>query len=127
MEKIIQIIRGWFQKLSAVQKKRFVIICTAVFAGILVFSVLMTMRRPPAEDVPQAPGRISIHSPIPVEELFLPDEPDFIPGVLLERDRRQSWTEDDVAEFWQDPLRFGEEQWRVSIESAADEILERVP
>lgn len=70
---------------------------------------------------------MTIFYPIPAEELFLPDEPDFLPEVILERERRSSWTEQDVSEYWQDPLKFGEEQWREKIEAAIDVFLERVP
>ena len=89
----------------------------------------MSMRSPSGEEHAEgmAPERISIFSPIPVERLFLPDEPDFIPEVILDRDRRQSWTYDDALEFWQDPLRFGEEMWRENIEAVVYELLERVP
>ncbi|MDR1251993.1 MAG: hypothetical protein LBK62_07475 [Treponema sp.] len=72
-------------------------------------------------------GDLSRRFVIPPEELFLPDEPDFIPGVLLERERRTSWTAEDAAPYWQDPLRNGEEQWRERLEAAIDELLERVP
>jgi hypothetical protein len=47
--------------------------------------------------------------------------------VLFDRDRRTSWTEQDAAEYWQDPLRNGEEPWREKIETAVDEFLERIP
>ena len=129
MEKIIQAIRDWFQKQTAVQRRRFIIICTAVFAVILTLSVFIYMRNSTAEEPENAdaPVKITIYSPIPIEELFLPDEPDFIPGVIQERERRQSWTEDDAAEFWQDPLRFGEEQWRKNIEDTVNKLLESVP
>ena len=136
MKKIIQAIRNWclqrsfqYQKQTAVQKRRFIIICTAVFAAILTISVFISMKNSAAEeDEPfYAPEKITINSPIPIEELFLPGEPDFIPGVIQEREKRLSWTEDDAAEFWQDPLRFGEEQWREKIEAAVNELLERVP
>jgi hypothetical protein len=64
---------------------------------------------------------------IPPEDLFLPEEPDFAPGILLERERRTSWTAEDAEPFWQDPLRNGEEQWRNRIETVIDDLLERVP
>ena len=64
---------------------------------------------------------------IPVDDLFLPDEPDFVPGVLLEREQRATWTADDAAPLWQDPLRNGEEPWRDRIERTIDEIMESVP
>ncbi|MCL1930496.1 MAG: hypothetical protein FWF55_01670 [Treponema sp.] len=64
---------------------------------------------------------------IPADDLFLPDEPDFVPGVLLEREQRAQWTADDAAPLWQDPLRNGEEPWRDRIERTIDEIMESVP
>jgi malate synthase len=76
-----------------------------------------------ASDRPGAPQRAII----PPDEIFLPDEPDFVPGVLLERERRVVWTEEDAAPFWQDPLIDGEQQWRDRIEKTIDEIMENVP
>jgi len=64
---------------------------------------------------------------IPPDDLFLPDEPDLIPGILLEREQRAEWTADDAAPLWQDPLRNGEEPWRDRIERTIDEIMESVP
>jgi len=64
---------------------------------------------------------------IPADDLFLPDEPDFVPGILLEREQRAVWTADDAAPLWQDPLRNGEEPWRDRIERTIDEIMESVP
>ena len=64
---------------------------------------------------------------IPPDDLFLPNEPDFVPGVLLEREQRAVWTADDAAPLWQDPLRNGEEPWRDRIERTIDEIMESVP
>ena len=64
---------------------------------------------------------------IPPEELFLPDEPDFVPGVLLDREQRSMWTADDAAPYWHDPLRSGEQEWRDRIERTLNEIMENVP
>jgi len=74
--------------------------------------------------VAAAPARQGYIAP---DELFLSDEPDFIPGVLLEREQRATWTADDAAPLWQDPLRNGEEPWRDRIERTIDEIMESVP
>jgi len=125
-EKIILPVKDWFQKLTAVQKRRLVLICTAVFSLLLTLSVIISMVKK-AEKSPAEHERITVISPIPAGELFLPDEPDFIPGVLPERERKTVWTEEDAAEFWQDPLTQDEEQWRDKIEAAIDEFLERVP
>jgi len=64
---------------------------------------------------------------IPAEDLFLPDEPDFVPGVILEREKRSQWTTDDAMPWWQDPLKNGEQEWREQIEKTVDEIMESVP
>jgi hypothetical protein len=64
--------------------------------------------------------------PVPPEEILLPPEPDFVPGVLLGRDRRERWTLDDAEPHWQNPLKYGEEQWRDRIEPEIDDLMERV-
>jgi len=129
-EKIIQygnLIQAWFGNLTDVKKRQFILICTGVFAFVLTLSVIISMTGKGIEEISGGPDRIMINSPIPAGELFLPDEPDFIPGVILSRERRTSWTADDALEHWHDPLRFGEEQWREKIEASIDELLERVP
>ncbi|MDR2258687.1 MAG: hypothetical protein LBE14_06015 [Treponema sp.] len=72
-------------------------------------------------------GGVPQKTPIPPEELFLPAEPDFLPEVMLERERRQAWTAEDAEPYWQNPLKTGEEPWRDRVEAAVDELLERVP
>jgi len=124
-------ITGFFKeltgKLTVEQKRRLILICTAAACVLLTFSVIMSMVNRAGKRSPSEPERMRIHFPIPAEELFLPEEPDFLPGVLLDRDRRTGWSEQDASEYWQDPLRDGEEQWREKIETAIDELMERVP
>ena len=127
LEKFVQFIKDWFQKLTAEQKRSLAVVCTLVFAGILTFSVIASLKIDGGEKKEDKPPESVIIAPIPSEELFLPDEPDYIPGVLLKRDRRSNWTEENAMEFWQDPLKNGEEQWREKIESSIDDYLERVP
>ncbi|MCL2230822.1 MAG: hypothetical protein FWC01_06965 [Treponema sp.] len=126
-EQIIQAVKDWLRRLSDEQRKRLALICTAVFAVILTISVLMSIERPEKEEKLPVSELFNRNIPVPAEELFLPGEPDYIPGVILERDKRSSWTEEDAKEFWQDPLRYGEEQWREKIEGAINEYMERVP
>ena len=64
---------------------------------------------------------------IPFDELFLPFEPDFTPGVMLGRERRAEWTQADALPWWRNPLADGEERWRARIERMIDEIMESVP
>lgn len=60
-------------------------------------------------------------------DLFMPPEPDFVPEVLLEREPRDGWSEEDARPFWTDPMEENPEKWRRLIQSGVDEILERVP
>jgi len=117
----------WIKKLTAEQKRRLILIGTAAFAVLLTFSVIISVANRVGKRIPSEPERLKIRVVIPPEELFLPEEPDFLPGVLLDRDRRTSWSDEDALEYWQDPLKTGEEQWREKIETAIDELLERVP
>jgi len=94
-----------------------------VFAGIPLLTRDKPDERKPAA-VGNAPARQGI---IPPDDLFLPSEPDFIPGVMLEREQRTVWTAADAAPLWQDPLKNGEEPWRNRIEKTIDEIMESVP
>jgi hypothetical protein len=73
------------------------------------------------------PGGLTRDAPIPPEELFLPDEPDFLPGVILERERRDLWTAEDAEPYWYNPLEKGEELWRDRIRTVLDELLEHIP
>jgi len=126
-EKITVFFHEWIDKLTDKQKRRLILICTGAFAVVLTFSVIVSMVNRMEKKLPQGPERTKIIVVIPADELFLPEEPDFLPGVLLDRERRASWSEQDALEYWQDPLREGEEKWRENIEAAIDELLERVP
>ena len=131
MEKFYQLIIDWFQKLSAGQKSRLVIICTVVFAAALTLAVIISINTNGGEKKEKAdkakPREPVVTVPIPAEELFLPDEPDYVPGVLLEREQRAKWTDEDASEYWQDPLKYGEEQWREKIEASIDKFMEQIP
>jgi hypothetical protein len=126
-DKGIDFIRDKYQNFTPEDKKRIIYIGTGAFALILTLSVLLSLSRPDKPERVKEPERVSTKIVIPVDEIFLPDEPDFVPGVLLEREKRVKWTEEDAAVYWQDPLKYGEEQWREKIETAIDEFLERVP
>ncbi|MCL2243129.1 MAG: hypothetical protein FWC03_01515 [Treponema sp.] len=127
MKKFIQYISDSFQNLTVSQKRMVVLAITAIFVVILTFSVVFSLIYSSKQTDPVQLQRSIRFDPIPAQELFLPDEPDFVPGVLLERERRSSWTGQDASAFWRDPLMYGEEQWREKIETAVDRLLENVP
>jgi len=126
-EKIISSFKDWIQKMTDEQKKRLVLICTAVVVFLLVLSVVLSLKGSSKKESAAGQDGFNRQIAVPADELFLPEEPDFVPGVLLQREQRSSWTEEDAAVYWQDPLRQGEEQWREKLEAAVDEFLERVP
>jgi hypothetical protein len=112
------------------ERRKFVhIAAIGAFAVFLLFFsgvLLLSKGKSGGREVP-----VAVNTPsgifIPADELFLPDEPDFVPGVLLERDRRPAWTADDAVPYWRDPLKNGEQIWRDQIEKTVDAILESVP
>jgi hypothetical protein len=65
--------------------------------------------------------------PIGARDLFIPDEPDFLPPVILEQEQKTVWTGADAAEFWTDPLEFSDEYWRQKLSSSIDRLLEPLP
>ncbi|MDR1105633.1 MAG: hypothetical protein LBL44_04680 [Treponema sp.] len=107
-------------------KKRIVLaVCLAAALILLILGLVMltVMNNNAGEgDIPQAGRPV-----IPPEELFLPEEPGFVPPVLLEREPRESWSAEDAAPFWHDPLERGEEPWRERIEAVIDDLLKEVP
>jgi len=127
VEKILRFIKDGFKKLTDERKRRVILICTVVFAALLTLSVLLSLKLPEKKERAESQNDLNFKIPIPPEEIFLPEEPDFVPGVILDRERRTEWTEKDAQEYWQDPLKEGEEQWREKIESEIDKYLERVP
>ncbi|MDR0670189.1 MAG: hypothetical protein LBF95_08920 [Treponema sp.] len=129
-------VKGWGEKLwtllpVSVREKlpwlegRLGFILTGAALALLVLLVAVVAAGEPAVERPEAV--VSGSLPIPPEELFLPEEPDFLPPVILEREQRDVWTTDDAEPYWYNPLEQGEEQWRERVEQVIDDLLERVP
>jgi hypothetical protein len=62
---------------------------------------------------------------IPDEEFFVPGEPDFLPPVILYREPKERWTDEDAAPFWTDPATL--DDWSNKVEKYVDNLLEGVP
>jgi hypothetical protein len=116
---------------AAASHRRIVMIIAACFLTIVLLLVILAIvtfngtaktARTTEKSAPvfQEPS-------LPPEDFFLPYEPDFVPDVLLEREPRDGWTEEDARPFWTDPLEGNEEAWRKRVESGVDALLERVP
>ncbi|MDR1901123.1 MAG: hypothetical protein LBQ88_02405 [Treponema sp.] len=114
---------------SVVQdKKRTLLIGMAAAALILVICLIALLLRPNREASLSNRVADTKRPPlIPSEELFLPEEPDFLPEILLDREQRRAWTGDDAGIHWKDPLNLGEELWRDEVKSVIDKFLEGIP
>jgi hypothetical protein len=103
----------------------------AVFIVLVLLIILSVRSRPPKQETSRdiqaelgAPVESTLIAP---EEFFLPYEPNFVPDVLLEREPREGWSEEDARPYWTDPMEGNEELWRRRIEEGVDGILEKVP
>jgi hypothetical protein len=135
------LIRGWEDKLWSLAPgfagklpwlKGKLVPLLGILSLVLISAVLVLIfslaSAGPAASPNEGPAEINFGpAPIPREELFLREEPDFLPPVILERERREAWTEDEAMPFWYDPLEDGEELWRERVEELIDDLLERVP
>jgi len=112
---------------------RVVLIIAAAFLIIIVLLLVLAVVSNPKTGSNQADSLSSgAYAPLeretpPADEFFLPYEPDFVPDVLLEREPKDGWTEEDARPFWTDPLEGNETVWRKRIESGVDSLLEHVP
>ena len=96
-------------------------------AGALLFFVVIIIALSANSGRPErsATTEMATGPSIPIEELFLPAEPDFLPQFLLEREPRQFWTLEDIRPFWRNPG--SPELWRREVHSAVDRLMEGVP
>ena len=128
---IFENFRDWvLERISPENRKMTILIAAGSLAILLLIitGISILAGRSAGENEISAAGSTAARPGlIPAEELFLPEEPDFLPGVMPDRERRTEWTAEDAAPFWKDPLKDGEEQWRNYIEKTVDEILENVP
>ena len=107
------------------------IVLTAAIGVPVILALVIAGASLMSKDKPVKPAALPASSAmtkrIPAEDLFLPDEPDFVPGVILDREKRTQWTAEDALPWWQDPLKDGEQEWRDQIEKTVDEIMGSVP
>ena len=124
-EKILEKINSLAEKIleKIPGDKRRIFIFSA--AGLLIAAICLTIvifaaggKKPETSDFAGAR--------IPAEELFYPAEPDFLPMIIPERERRQNWTAEDALPFWTDPAKDSAEKWRGAAEAVIDRLMEGV-
>jgi hypothetical protein len=97
-----------------------------VFVPLITALVVTTIRSREAQ-VEAAPASLFSNLSIPKEEIYLGDEPDFLPPVIPFQAQRKTWTADDANPYWTDPAALGEAAIREKISGAVDMIFENVP
>ena len=93
---------------------------SVLFLGFIIVIIVINAR-PKNTDA----FNISIGLSIPAEEFFFPQEPDFLPGFLPEREPRRFWTLDDIRQYWKTPGN--SDLWMEEIVSTVDSFMEGVP
>ncbi|MDR2509173.1 MAG: hypothetical protein LBC77_00855 [Spirochaetaceae bacterium] len=111
------------------ENKKEVRVALVCFFAIIVITVTATIIAGTAinnQTQKKTPVEFAVEK-IPDTELFFPAEPDFLPEILLEQPRKKSWTEEDAASFWIDPLESDADVFVKKIDELTSAILERVP
>jgi hypothetical protein len=106
-------------------------ICGAALIIVVLLIILAVERHsPPKAKTPARPDAAEAFKERSVspDEFFMPGEPDFVPEVILGREPRSGWTEEDARPFWTDPLdEAGEDVWKRRLDADMDALLENVP
>jgi hypothetical protein len=123
----------WEKIQSLISNKKILILIIGCAAGIvllislLVISVRMNHNRNETQRILQEENQIFEPKAIKQADLFLPEEPDFIPEIILDREPRSVWTDEDAALFWNDPLNENSDAWKNRIFKAVDDMMETIP
>jgi hypothetical protein len=129
-------IKSLWEKISEIPRnippgqRRIILVCCGAALVVILFLLVLLLvvdhRRSAPPDTGQELRNALGPRSISPEELFLPEEPEFLPDVLLNRDPAP-WTAADARPFWTDPLEGGEELWLERIETVIDDLLEHIP
>jgi hypothetical protein len=121
--------QGVAEKLKGAFFQKNVLIGAALAAGLAFLAVLGTVLYVSISHAGDPKKSVDVFVPerIAAEDLFLPNEPDFLPPVILEQEQKKSWRQEDAEPFWTDPLEYGSDYWRDNISETVDSLLERFP
>ncbi|MDR1446871.1 MAG: hypothetical protein LBI90_08255 [Treponema sp.] len=110
-------------------KHRFVFLGLGAAALLLIVLLIVFAFASGKATVKQAESMADVFPDalIQAQDLFLPEEPDFLPSLIPERERRETWMGEDAGEFWYDPLMQDESLWRERARQTVDRLLERIP
>jgi hypothetical protein len=94
-------------------------------AGVFMLLLVLIIAAATVKPKKNAEANITMGFRIPIEDLFYPAEPDFLPEFLLGREPRRFWSLEDINQYWKVPG--SPDWWRDEIKSAVDELLEGIP
>jgi hypothetical protein len=124
-----------FEKRLAQKKIRMIVICSAflIIAVPLVIAVISKImltadsKKNTMNNVFSFDSNVFSFDPIAPGDFFIAEEPDFLPPVMLEQERKEAWSIEDAAEFWTPPSEFSHEFWRDEVSDSIDRLLEPLP
>jgi hypothetical protein len=110
------------------ENKRIPVLAAGGGCLFLIISIIIIAAAGNRSGTPREGGNALVVSGphIPAEDLFYPAEPDFLPGLLLEREPRQPWTAEDAGPFWKDPSE-SVDFWQEKMSETIDKLMESVP
>jgi hypothetical protein len=116
-------------RLNANPKLRLVAAAAILGTVLVIFGIMLTLTRNNRTRRMQDSETVAelFRMELPPEELFLDDEPDFLPELLPEREPRDTWNADDVRPYWTDPADEGAGVYEDMMGAVVDGIMERVP
>ena len=106
-------------------KRRVMIFGIGGFAALFLVLIIAVLALNLGSSKGKSVQNLAAGPSIPVEDLFIPAEPDFVPQFLPEREPRRYWSLDDIRPYWKNPGN--PDLWREEIKSAVDKIMEGVP
>jgi hypothetical protein len=119
---------GRLKKLWAKKIARTLVICFAAAALVVPLITIITVKTVSNIQSKKTTADIVFKPDIIAgEDMFIPDEPDFLPPVMLEQEQKQVWTSADASEFWTGASKFPAEFWRSRISASIDRLLEPLP
>ena len=111
--------------------RKLAVICLGALVLLLGCCIFFASRgvvsRLGASSISQTLGNNTGTPVLPSDELFLPEEPDFVPDFIPEREQRTIWTRAEAEPYWIDPLSEVSEKYINMIDAAIDNLMEQVP
>jgi hypothetical protein len=108
---------------------RLVRVCVILFSALAVIVPVLTIIAVNASQTAKSKAEIPpprTTKPFEPNDIFLPEEPDFLPQALLPREPSPRWTITDAEPYWTPPSTIDANLWLERIEKTIDTLLENV-